>query len=359
MNLIGHVVKHQAFGIGVITHFREPYISVSFTCGQKDFVYPEAFRKYLAFTDQSDQREVESLLIRVEESPTQESPSRKGFLHTPNIPVDDYIEITVAKSESTLLKRKHGRRSQGLDSANLAFKCVFCDGGLSDQEAGFCGVCSPELIRHNVKKSKLNHCRLDDKLCAAYVRGETSYENLKGAWEDGHFDCESTVLRDWRIRTGLADICDVRNRPARLRTNVASKLAILTTRQSDQDESARRIFAVFLIDKAMQQYDDFSFIYADPTYRLQLTPDESARMPYWAYHANDQKAARPAWGSGLYRYIPDAEAMRILWDIAVIKMRTDDADFALDFFHHYCSINALDSEEVPEAQGALSRSLRS
>lgn len=44
-------VKHNKFGIGQVTAFDGKYITVKFSDAQKNFVYPDAFDKFLTLSD--------------------------------------------------------------------------------------------------------------------------------------------------------------------------------------------------------------------------------------------------------------------------------------------------------------------
>lgn len=44
-------VKHKTFGIGVITAVNGKYITVKFESCEKNFVYPDAFEKFLTLAD--------------------------------------------------------------------------------------------------------------------------------------------------------------------------------------------------------------------------------------------------------------------------------------------------------------------
>lgn len=51
-------VKHEKFGYGTITKFDGIYMTISFLVGEKKFVYPEAFEKYLQATDPEEQSKI-------------------------------------------------------------------------------------------------------------------------------------------------------------------------------------------------------------------------------------------------------------------------------------------------------------
>lgn len=58
MRLVGQPVKHKAFGQGMVTDFSGTIVTISFSQGDKKFIYPDAFISFLTLKDQSIQREI-------------------------------------------------------------------------------------------------------------------------------------------------------------------------------------------------------------------------------------------------------------------------------------------------------------
>ena len=58
MQLIGQTVKHQVFGKGIVTDKSEGTLTVSFPAGEKRFLYPDAFSKFLILQDDEMQKEI-------------------------------------------------------------------------------------------------------------------------------------------------------------------------------------------------------------------------------------------------------------------------------------------------------------
>ncbi len=52
MQLTGQAVQHAAFGKGVVTEQKNNIITVSFSQGEKRFVYPDAFKKFLTLNNE-------------------------------------------------------------------------------------------------------------------------------------------------------------------------------------------------------------------------------------------------------------------------------------------------------------------
>ncbi|MDD4715132.1 MAG: hypothetical protein PHT34_01075 [Oscillospiraceae bacterium] len=61
MQLVGQVVKHKAFGQGIITNCSGNMVTVSFSQGDKKFLYPDAFANFLTLKDTSAQNELNDL----------------------------------------------------------------------------------------------------------------------------------------------------------------------------------------------------------------------------------------------------------------------------------------------------------
>lgn len=61
MNLLNQQVQHKSFGMGYVIEQVDSYIKVSFEQGNKRFVYPDAFGKFLILVDKEAAKRVENL----------------------------------------------------------------------------------------------------------------------------------------------------------------------------------------------------------------------------------------------------------------------------------------------------------
>lgn len=52
MNLVNKKVMHKTFGKGNVINYSDSYIKINFKSGEKRFVFPDAFKKYITFIDQ-------------------------------------------------------------------------------------------------------------------------------------------------------------------------------------------------------------------------------------------------------------------------------------------------------------------
>ena len=62
MILTKQSVLHKAFGRGVAESIDGAYLNVRFSCGEKRFVFPDAFAQFLRFEDAQAQAQVEEMI---------------------------------------------------------------------------------------------------------------------------------------------------------------------------------------------------------------------------------------------------------------------------------------------------------
>lgn len=76
-------------------------------------------------------------------------------------------------------------------------------------------------------------------------------------------------------------------------------------------------------------------------------------MLFWNYYVNKNYPHRTTWNSGKFRYFDNVWTAQILKDI--IELKTDEVQIkeAKNFLEYFCQMNALDMENIPEANGAL------
>lgn len=67
MIIANQTVIHKAFGRGNAAYIDGAYISVCFPCGEKRFVFPDAFGQFLRFEDPQVQSEVEEMIETLHE----------------------------------------------------------------------------------------------------------------------------------------------------------------------------------------------------------------------------------------------------------------------------------------------------
>lgn len=162
------------------------------------------------------------------------------------------------------------------------------------------------------------------------------------------------VFSEWRIFTGTVQSGASKGtpkRPASLRQNSA---CLLTSRSSDQLERNRIILGVYMVsENFMGAKCDDGIIPAHPKFRLVLSPQESQRMLFWNYYTNENYPKNITWNSGRYRYFNNEWMAQILRDILSLKKGTEDETLMQEFYDHFCHINHIDQNTLPQPNGSL------
>lgn len=165
---------------------------------------------------------------------------------------------------------------------------------------------------------------------------------------------QQNVFTDWQVFTGTVQSGNNKGQPhrvARLRPNSA---ALLTARESDQQETERRILGLYMVKETFSgDLSDDGMVPAHEEFKIELTHQEAEKMLFWNYYINKNHPQRTAWNSGKHRYFDNVWTAQILKDI--IALRTDEEQIkqAQSFLEYFCQMNALDIDNIPEADGAL------
>ena len=77
MNLMNCSVKHISWGIGMVTEQKDNYIKIIFGVGEKQFVYPDAFEKFLKCEDTNMQSQIEEELALKKQQEIQKQQERQ------------------------------------------------------------------------------------------------------------------------------------------------------------------------------------------------------------------------------------------------------------------------------------------
>lgn len=171
-------------------------------------------------------------------------------------------------------------------------------------------------------------------------------------WLDA--DEQQNVFTDWQVSTGTVQSGKNKgepNRAARLRPNSAG---LLTTRESNQSETERRILGIFMLHETFSgELNDDGMVPAHEKYRIQLTEEESEKLPFWNYYKNKNYPDRTTWNSGKFRYFDNIWTAQILKDIIALRTVEEDIKEVEAFLKYFCEMNIIDINDIPEANGAL------
>lgn len=356
LDLTGKTVLHKAYGEGkVLSHEHlkdaEDTLSIVFSGVTKEFKYPSAFEKFLIAADAQAGAAIAEELQALRDRKQQEKDAQvqrweamiRPVFRTPEREErESYPETEKISIEKTGVRK------------NVAFKCNFSDGGKNDERIGFCGVCSDGVIWNNIEVEKRTWCTQQVCGCMKYYQREMNRKELEESAENVFLCYESRMLREWKALAGMYANGEKKGQAMKLLHAEEGKLAVLTTRYPGEEERDRVIFAVFLVDEVYPgNNQDEGYVAAGAEYRLSLNARECRKILFWNYFANEKDAARPSWGSGLFRYLSDTEAVQILKDIAEVKKDSKDAAQAKGLLEHYCDLHGIDPDAVEAPSGAL------
>lgn len=349
MNLLGQMVFHKAFGDGKVTEQSEIYLTIAFDIGVKKFVFPDSFKDFLRAKDSAIDENIRIYLEKFEEEQRQKKIEKEQE--------QELLRQKLTTHRPPVSGKANKSAAKVYPRANIAFKCNYCDGGQSDEQIGFNGACSDEIIYNNIKVEHRTWCNSEDCPCLRYYNGEISRAELDENCIDGGFVCyESQMLRDWRALAGIVQNGENKGKPMKLNQVQPNSLCILTTRDPQSSEMDRYIFAAFLVDETYEgDGRDEGYVSTGSEYKIKLSPDEARSMKFWDYHSNDNQPEIAVWSSGLHRYFDDEQAAQILKNIMLLKKGTKEEELALRFFEYFCDINAIDMESIPKLSGALKR----
>lgn len=354
MELCGEIVKHKSFGKGKIVEFENNYATVLFdeSKEEKKFGYPSAFGAFLELENQSFFEEIQEDKNAIAEKEADNRRIKQELAK---------LEI-VMKSKSDVVKRMKKTAEKTTDSNNIAFKCNYCDGGKSEENAGYKGICSDDTIKYNIKTAKHVWCRQPENMCYKYLQGEITREEIGKFYDETKSDfgksvcCESQMLELWRAGASVTQSGEGKSKPMSLKNARANSLALLTTKLPRAKDQDRFIFAVFLIDENYEgDTEGLGNLGSNPKYRLQLSLNEAKELKFWNYYFNPKKPERIILGSGLHRYLTDTQSAQVLQKICEIKKDTPEEEFAKEFLVHFCKLKKLDIDNIPMPEGGLQK----
>ena len=164
----------------------------------------------------------------------------------------------------------------------------------------------------------------------------------------------SRVFTEWKVFTGVIKSGNDKGKPKKPTRIYQNSVCLLTARDSSMPEKDRRILGVYMVNEDfIGKFCEDGYIPAHSEYRLQLTEQESDRMPFWKYYVNGKSPHSMTWNTGKYRYFDNVWMAQILLDIVSLKSDTQERELAQNFFEHFCRMNQIREEELPEPNGAL------
>ncbi|WP_455541941.1 hypothetical protein [Intestinibacter sp.] len=372
MNIIGQVVEHKSLGEGIICNHKikgeVSYIIVDFSGDHKEFQFPDIFKNIIKAKEENFKQHMAQLVEEKKDKDKMDELNRtlqrqkeeKHFVKDEPIVrkaklANKKNKKSTTKSTSTRVRKKNDKTEK---DHNIAFKCNFCDGGKSQEQVGYNGLCSVKTIKANIESGRGEWCKFSESPCRQYYDGDINRKELEEYCKAGRVCYESKLLKNWVAYAGYSYDKEGIGTPRRIVRAKVNQLCILTTRNPDMEESQRYIFAVFLIDDAFQgepKDDQEGCVESRSKYRIKLSPKQAKQMLFWNYYHDKEGTEGTRWYTGLFRYMNDEMAAQILRDIAKIKKGTHDEKLADDFFKYFCNVNDIDIDSIGENNGALKR----
>ena len=166
----------------------------------------------------------------------------------------------------------------------------------------------------------------------------------------------NTSLSEWEVYSGVIKSGNNKgkpNKPSRLHQNSA---VLLTAVDSKMHEKDRRILGVYMVgENFIGKRCEDGIIPAHTKFRLQLSEEESKKLPFWKYYVNEKSPEKMSWNTGKYRYFNNLWMAQILRDIVTLKSDEKEQELAQQFFNHFCKINQIAVQDIPEPNGTLTR----
>ena len=317
-------------GVGHIVSLTEKIITVQFGEKQMKFSFPSVFNELLTMKNDSLQHDIKELCDNETYAINRQKEGRLTEFESRFAPVPD------PKPE------KLKREKQIRDNSNIAIKCSYCDGGKSDTVFGYQGVCSDEVLHQNVSIIRRPWCSASTCECKRYSNGEIDRAELEQKNSDGKFICyESRLLRDWVASAGRHQSEKRNDKPIKMTNARVNRLCVLTTKQANELEVERKIFAAFVISEVEAGDDKVEGnVHAHPRFRIDLTPEEAEQVHFWNFHKNKSKPEIPFWGSGLLRYLTDAQSINILKGMMEAAVDPAKKAHILEVLEYYCRVTA-------------------
>lgn len=200
---------------------------------------------------------------------------------------------------------------------DVAFKCIYNDGGVESGFVGFGGTCSNQNILHNVKY-KRPWCSNKENKCRAFR--ENDFQGQRP-----HKPCyESQIVDKWRFSPGKYHTGKKNGRPIPMNDARAGKVALLTTRHPQHDtEGERIVFAVYKILDVRHREDGLLWLESDADNSIRLSESAAFALPYWSF-ISFPASGKPDWRTGLFRYVSDQEVANFLHALEPLLQNAED-----------------------------------
>lgn len=188
-----------------------------------------------------------------------------------------------------------------MQDGNVAFKVTWVYG----PEGPFSGPCTAEGREINILRERKVWCSDADSKCAQIFRAGNT-----GKVPCDHQPCyEAGMFQDWTFGAGVYHHGERRGIPIKMKYVRPGKLAFFTSKRHGVVEEYRVVIGCFNVKGVDPEAgaDDDSLVTSVPESRIRLRDLDNAPR-YWDFHTQH---GPPRWNTGLFRYLPDYEAVRL------------------------------------------------
>lgn len=106
VNLVNKKVTHETFGKGNVINYDDSYIKINFKSGERRFVFPDVFKRYVTFVDGKATKLVDKKIEKKEEIQRKEDKLRKEMLKQKRL---------LQEKQEYLAKQKRQMRNRKVD----------------------------------------------------------------------------------------------------------------------------------------------------------------------------------------------------------------------------------------------------
>ena len=298
--------------------------------------------------------------IRITNAEIVENEKRRNEIEKQQKAEQDAIERKQQEEKEKKQKIYEFRQKNPCD--NMVFRSQICDGGTEDYSNWFKGICSEKMKNYHIYEDNHDTWCNNCSMCLKVLKGLETADKIQEEYDKSQLCYESKILQEHIIKAGW-DTEEVKgkgikkiSKPRTWRLN-DDHLAILMTLEVGKDYKDAIIYSIFLTSETTQGNDNTeASTKAKDGYIIDLTIAEARKMKLWEYMPAVGGKNPTFWGSGLYRYVSDEVAARILYDaVQIVKLRNNDDETrqANAFLKAFLDSYGGDIENIPPKQGAL------
>jgi|SRR5690606_39120810 len=165
---------------------------------------------------------------------------------------------------------------------------------------------------------------------------------------------QKDIFNNWKIFYDVYKSGQNKGKPKKPSRVNPNTVCLLTARDETMEEKDRYIIGAYMVkEDFIGKLCEDGYIPAHSLYKLQLTEDESTKIPFWKYYFDEKSPDKVTWNSGRVRYFNNEWMAQILHDIVALRQDTNEHGLAKDFFEHFCKMNRIVTENLSEPNGKL------